>query len=106
MAQTNGEFIEEFLDLSRMAITEAAPEVKPEDREHLASRILSGFLDLWGGCSIYIPQSAHLARLRRNQEIVAQFDGTMLTATRLANRHGISTVHLHRIVAAAKKRKP
>jgi Mor family transcriptional regulator len=104
MAQANGDFIFEFLGLSKMAIDESIPEVPPADRERLANLVLEGFLSLWGGCSVYIPRDEHLKRLKRNREIVEAYDGTMLSATRLAKRHGITTIHLYRIVAEAKKR--
>lgn len=104
MAQANGDFIFEFLDLSKMAIDESIPEVPPNDRERLANLVLEGFLSLWGGCSVYIPRDDHLKRMKRNREIVEQYDGTMLSATRLAKQHNITTIHLYRIIAAAKKR--
>jgi Mor family transcriptional regulator len=104
MAQTNGDFIFEFLGLSKMAIDESVPELPPPVRERLSNLILEGFLSLWGGCSVYIPRDDHLKRLKRNREIVEQYDGTMLSATQLAKKHGITTIHLYRIVAEAKKR--
>jgi Mor family transcriptional regulator len=104
MAQSNGDFIFEFLDLSRMAIDESIPEVPPAARERMANLILEAFLDSWGGCSIYVPREDHLKRLKRNREIVEQYDGTMLSATQLAKRHNITTIHLYRIIADAKKR--
>jgi Mor family transcriptional regulator len=104
MAQTNGDFIFEFIGLSKMAIDESVPELPPAARERLSNRILEGFLSLWGGCSVYIPRDDHLKRLKRNREIVEAYDGTMLSATQLAKKHGITTIHLYRIVAEAKKR--
>jgi Mor family transcriptional regulator len=87
-----------------MAIDESVPELPPAARERLSNRILEGFLSLWGGCSVYIPRDDHLKRLKRNREIVEAYDGTMLSATQLAKKHGITTIHLYRIVAEAKKR--
>lgn len=99
------EFLTEFLELSLMAIEEAVPEVAPEDRTAIAERIMSVFFELWGGTTVYIPKNALQSNEGRDQAIFDAYDGTTESIRLLARRHGLSTIHIYRILAAERGRR-
>ena len=98
LAQSKLDFVEEFLSLSRHAIASAVrPEVDAAKAEALALKITEGFLSVWGGSSLYLPQANYLAKLRRDREIYRRFTGGELEANQLAREFGVSVNHVYRI---------
>lgn len=96
------DFIEEFLELTHLAIEEAAHGLSEAAKTRLANRITEGFLDLWGGTSVYLPKLDSLHRARRDREIARTFDGTVDGVNgikALASRHGLSTIHVYRLIS-------
>jgi Mor family transcriptional regulator len=56
-----------------------------------------------GGSLIYIPKDTARARRRRDDAIVREFTGRNHDA--LARKYGVSTLHVYRILAAARPRR-
>ncbi|SDX55576.1 Mor transcription activator family protein [Thiocapsa roseopersicina] len=99
------EFVAEFLDLSIAAVAAAAPELPDAQRESLAERLMMAFLDQWGGCGVYIPKASHLRKRLRDRAMWSAYDGRPETIQRMALEHGLSSIHVYRILAQERKRR-
>ncbi|MDG4595509.1 MAG: Mor transcription activator family protein [Candidatus Contendobacter sp.] len=74
-----------------------------EDAGPQALRIVDALRRELGGSLIYIPKDTARARRQRNDAIVREFTGRNHDA--LARKYGVSTLHVYRLLAAARQRR-
>ncbi len=80
--------------------------IEGEQAGELTARIIRRLVRELGGCQLYMPRMAALDKLRRDAEIAAAHDGTYHGENgilALARRHGLSSVHVYRILAGDRR---
>lgn len=98
--ESNLDFVEHFLAACQTIILgELSPKVDDATANDLAERLVMAIVAEFGGTQVYIPLAMRQRLATRNQQILRQYDGTAVSAARLAKQFGVSQPHIARIVA-------
>ena len=91
------ELWQEFKDHAAQ-IARAHTNLSEEQIDRLTAALIDRMAALWGGMSIYFPRGDQAKISERDKAIIAAYDGKPETITALSRRHGLTEVHIYRII--------